>query len=312
MFNKFIKAKDKAFRILYREITIAMKTVNGEKYTIKNPWIKLFGEGTIKLTDGTLINFNKSNKKDIFNFVYSLLSEGIKLGDKPGNWKLLKNNIIQTHQGLKFYIQNFSQDIISETFLKQIHFSSHDLAHKIIVTGGAFIGDTPLYYAYFGAKVYGFEPDPKSFELAKKNIKLNPRLSKNIVLRRYAIGKDEVVNFPISKNSGGSSIFNKSYAYVETQSKSIKTLLREMKISRPYLLDIDIKGSEFDVIEDRAISKFKLIRIEYSSYLMKDNSKDLNYILEKLDKYGFRKVIIFKHNQLKFDLSIHGTIYASK
>ena len=65
-------------------------------------------------------------------------------------------------------------------------------------------------------------------------------------------------------------------------------------------------------IEDRAISKFKLIRIEYSSYLMKDNSKDLNYILEKLDKYGFRKVIIFKHNQLKFDLSIHGTIYASK
>ncbi len=85
-----------------------------------------------------------------------------------------------------------------------------------------------------------------------------------------------------------------------------------MNIHHPYLLDLDIKGSEFDVINDKAVSKFKLVRLEYSPYLLKDKSKTLKYLLNKLKDYGFKNVIIFKHNQLRFDLSSHGTIYASK
>lgn len=307
-----VRLKNRFIRMISLRINIAANTVEGKKYAIKNPAVKLSKEGTIKLTDGTSIKFNKENKKDIFNFVYFLLSEGIKLGNEPGNWKLLKNNIIQTHQGLKFYLQNFDPLIFSETFLRQIHFSSHNLANKTVVTGGAFIGDTPLYYAYFGAKVYAFEPDPKSFGLADKNIELNPKLAKKIILKRYAIGEDKTVNFPVSKASGGSSLYSKSSAYIETPSKSIKTLLKELKINHPYLLDIDIKGSEFDVIDDKTISKFKLVRLEYSPYLLKNKSNNLKYLLDKLKSYGFKKIIIFKHNQLKYDLSNHGTIYASK
>ena len=85
-----------------------------------------------------------------------------------------------------------------------------------------------------------------------------------------------------------------------------------MNIHHPYLLDLDIKGSEFDVINDKAVSRFKLVRLEYSPYLLKDKSKTLKYLLDKLKDYGFKNVIIFKHNQLRFDLSSHGTIYASK
>ncbi len=303
--NRFINA-------VSRQKTLVTKTVEGKKYTIENPWVKIFQSGVIKLTDGNSVKFNEENKKDIFNFVYFLLAEGIRLGDEPGQWKLLNNNIIQTHQGLKLYLQNFDPLIFSETFLRQIHFSSHDLANKIVVTAGAFIGDTPLYYAYFGAKVYAFEPDTKSFALAKQNIKLNQKLANKIVLKRYAIGRDGKVDFPSSKSSGGSSLFNKTNAYITTPSKSIKTLLKEMNIHHPYLLDLDIKGSEFDVINDKAVSRFKLVRLEYSPYLLKDKSKTLKYLLDKLKDYGFKNVIIFKHNQLRFDLSSHGTIYASK
>jgi len=45
---------------------------------------------------------------------------------------------------------------------------------------GAFVGDTALYYANFGAIVYAYEPHPVNFYWLKKNIELNPQLKDRI------------------------------------------------------------------------------------------------------------------------------------
>ena len=289
-------------------------TVEGDRYTIKNPIsVIIRKKGLVKLTNGYSIPFDIETKESILGIVFFALSNGVRFGEGEYEWKLdYKNRIIETHQGIKFKINQVG--LLDETFLYQIHFYGLELKNKVVVTAGAYIGDTPLFYSYYGAKVYSFEPDPISYAQALENIKLNPRLSENIVLKNYAIGIDGVVDFPVNpKDSGGSSIYQaKNLKTVKIKSKSISTILNEFNITEPFLLDLDIKGSEFSVIEDTSIEKFRRIRIEYSPYLLNSNNGTLNYLLNKLKNYGFNKLRIYKHNNLRFDLMNHGTLEAEK
>ena len=293
-------------------LQINQPTVEGEIYKVKNPLsIFLKKTGTIQLSDGYKIPYNKENKEDVFILTAYALLNGIKFGGESG-WKYdSKNEVVEMHQGIKLKIKGLR--LIDETFLYQIHFNGFDLKDKVVITAGAFIGDTPLFYSFYGAKVYGFEPDPRSFELAKNNIDLNPNLSENIVLRNYALGNDEEIDFPLSvSGSSGSSIFKNDKNTVLVRSVSISTILKEFNISDPYILDLDIKGSEFDIIEQESIGKFHKVRIEYSPYLLGSQSKNLEYLVNKLRSYGFKKIRIYKHAPTRFDLSIHGTVDAEK
>ena len=288
------------------------KTVEGKIYTIKNPLVIFKKKGTIKLTNGDEFIFNEDNKRDVFNVVYFALSEGIQFGNGKYQWKFdQKNGIIETHQGIRFKMQGFF--VLGETFLYQIHFAGFDLKGKTVVTAGAYIGDTPLFYSYYGAKVYAFEPDPNSFKKAEENILLNPELKDNITLRNYAIGKDGEVDFPVEEDSGGSSIYKANAKNkIRVRSVSIKTILNEFNISEPYLLDLDIKGAEFTVIEDPSISNFKRIRIEYSPYLLNRPNNSLESLIEKLKNYGFTKFRLFKMDNLRFDLMNLGVLEGEK
>lgn len=287
----------------------------GGEYTIKNPLVIIKKKGTIKLSNGYEVVFDRENKNDVLGIVYFALSTGISFGDKIGQWKFdQKNGIIETHQGIRLGRLGIrGWGIFNETFLNQIHFSGFDMNDKVVVTAGAYIGDTPLFYSYYGAKVYAFEPDPNSFRTAERNVALNPDLKKNIFLKNYAIGLDGEVDFPLESDSGGVSIYEtKNKETVRTKSVSVSTILKEFNITKPYLLDLDIKGSEFKAIDDESISNFEKIRIEYSPYLLSEKDKSLNYLIGKLESYGFNKIRIYKHNSLRFDLINHGTIEAQK
>lgn len=301
-------------RMLVKWLEYRHLTLEGERYTIVNPLSFLFRRsGIVRLSNGYEIHYNKKNKEDILNVIAFALRNGIRFGEKENQWKLdPAKGIIETHQGIKFRIN--SVGLLDETFLMQVHFSGFDLKDKIVVTGGAYKGDTPLFYSYYGAKVYGFEPDPNSFLLALENLKLNPDLSQNIVLKSYAIGKDEEILFPVNDDSGGSSIYEMgNRRTLKIKSISVTTILKVFSISNPYLLDLDIKGSEFTVIEDSSISSFQKIRIEYSPYLLKSPEKNLGYLVSKLRSYGFNRIRIYKHNDRdRFDLLNHGVLEAER
>ena len=297
---------------LYLWLQKTVPTIGQGKYIMLNPWIIIRNKGVLKLSNGYSINFNKENKKDIFRAVGFALVNGIRFGESEYSWKLdEKKGIIETHQGIKFKISAFG--LLDETFLSQIHFSGFDIKDKVVLTAGAYIGDTPLFYSYYGAKVFAFEPDPNSFNKAIENIDLNPDLKDRITLKNYAIGQNGEVDFPVEQDSGGSSIFETmNKKTIKIKSKSIGDILNEFNISNPFLLDLDIKGSEFDVILDNAISKFKKVRIEYSIYLVRDHKKSLKCLIDKMREYGFNNIRIYKHNNLRFDLTEHGTLEAEK
>ena len=145
-------------------------------------------------------------------------------------------------------------------------------------------------------------------------MKLNPKLNKKIVFQNLAIDKDGIIEFPVNNDgSGGSSIYDiDKNKIVKIRSVSIKTILNEFKIKNPFLLDLDIKGSEFNVINEKALSKFKIIRIEYSTKIGNKKIGSRSYIIKKLKQYGFSNIRIYKHNYGIYDLSEHGTIEAKK
>jgi len=269
--------------------------------------------GHLKCPNGFIFNFNSTNAEYVKKLFEFCIIYGVKFSDERGLWNY-KDGIITTPQGIKFKIDMFDPLIFSETFLSDIHFSDFNLENKLVVQAGGFIGDTALYYAYRGANVYSFEPDINSFNLALENIKLNPELSNRIVMKNYAIGKDEIIEFPInSKGSGGSSAYSLNGKKTsKVQSVSIKTILEKFSINDPYLLDLDIKGKEFVVIKDKSISEFKMIRIEYSTSIDDKRIGERLQLIEKLKEYGFNKIRIFKHNELRYDLTDHGTIEATK
>ena len=271
--------------------------------------------GKLICRNGFVLNFDKTNYYNVKSLFYFSLLHGVLLSNKNkrGYWNY-KNNVITTPQGIKFDIKSFDELIFAETFLHDIHFSDFNIRNKIVIQAGGFTGDTALYYAYRGAKVYSFEPNPESYNIALLNLKLNPQLSKRIIFKNFAIDKDGIVKFHINiGSSGGSSIYdNRREKTVTIRSVSINTILKEFKIINPYLLDLDIKGSEFKIISEDSLSKFKIIRIEYSTKIEGRTLGGREEIIKRLKQLGFKNIRIYKHNYGSYNLLEHGTIEAKK
>ena len=262
---------------------------------------------------GYKLFFDEKTKHNILNLYLFHTMDGVEFKDEPGYWRLdCKNGILITPDEIKFKIESFDRVIFGETFLYDIHHTPF-LKDKIVIQAGGFVGDTALYYASKGAIVYSLEPQPSCYKLALENIKLNPQLAPRITFLNYALGKDEEIEFPDYEVCNGSvSVFSNYAKKRRIKSVSLSTLLEEFNINDPYLLDIDIKGKEFDIIEDRAIKKFKKVRIEYSIETSESRDKSPKLLVDKLKEYGFNEIRIYKHNHGFYDLNTYGTIEAYK
>jgi len=296
-------------------------------YRATKNWIEtsLFLKGIINKSDLIFRNSNfifscDKNKRDIAKALVILAGRhSVKFSEEYRKindlfWIIDKKKeiIYIPPAGIAFTLDSLDGLIFAETFVYDIHFVGFDLKDKVVVEAGAFVGDTALYYASKGAFVYSFEPEPNLYEKAIKNIELNPKLSKRIVIKNYAIGKDGFINFPIGLGGGGSAFSEATRGYHRVRSISISSILKEFEINNPYLLHLDIKGSEFEIIKDRAISEFERVRIEYSTSLDGKKLGELKILIKKLQDYGFKNIRVFKHNFGFYPIQDHGTIEASK
>ncbi|MEM1644923.1 MAG: FkbM family methyltransferase [Ignisphaera sp.] len=266
--------------------------------------------GKVIFPNGLVININSKNFRDIV----SLLLFSAKYGAEVGkDWKVdLESYTITSPDGIRFSLRGFDPLIFAETFLYDIHFIDFDLKGRTVIHAGAYVGETALYYAKKGAIVYAFEPQLDCYNIARYNLELNPELSKNVVLKNWAIGSDGEIEFPNTQCSGSVGIYSSNLQKIKVRSVSISTILKEFKIVNPDILDLDIKGAEFQIIHDKSLEKFKVIRIEYLTIIDGKKVGEVNDIINKLKEYGFNKIRIYKHNELSYSLSINGTILASK
>jgi len=295
-----------------------LSTGEGEIYTIKNPWVLMRKSGTLRFSDGFNIHFTKETKSDVMMMAAFALWQDVHFrtlqaqGVEREYWILDPHTrTIRTPSGITFRWTYFNPTIFAETYLYDVHFVDFDLTGKTIVEAGANVGDTALYFASKGARVYSFEPDPDVYVQLLDNLSLNPELAKLIVPTQAALGTDGLVKFP-AKVYGRGSIFLPSGEHRVVKSMSIKTILEKFKLENPFLLHLDIKGSEFTVIDQDEISAFSRVRIEYTCDLPPGTIRDPQLLIDRLKGYGFTHIRVFKHSCGRYDLKLHGTIEARK
>lgn len=166
-------------------------------------------------------------------------------------------------------------------FFDQPH-SELDVKGRTVIDIGAYIADTPIYFALNGARhVYGFEPYPYSYELAKRNVAANSLSDKITMINAGCGAKSGSIRISKEyKNLAGSDIKASKYG------KSIRIMSLEA-IAKKYrlkdaALKVDCEGCEYNIIlksKRETIRKFSRILIEYHY--------DYPKLEDKLKEFGF-------------------------
>lgn len=224
--------------------------------------------------------------------------------------------IIQTVQGLKFYLDSIFPVVIIETFIRGIHYISslYPLQGKTVVDVGAECGETSLFYASQRAKVYAFEPLKTNFDSMLRNFKLNPKVADKIIPINAAIGNDGILKIHHRKSSdmdGMASLFYKPHGdddvISEVKGYSLNSALQKFGIKKIDLLNMDCKGCEF-LLDENSLDNVNCLKIEYTPF----NSHKFEDLITLLRRKGF-KTTNYLHNPLRINSLVeHGTILAIK
>jgi len=229
--------------------------------------------------------------------------------------------IIETSKGVKFYIDSIHPgNTIGEAFVMDIHTirNNDDYADKIVVDVGAECGDTPLYYASRGAKVFAFEPMKAHFDAMVRNLSLNPELAKRITPINAAIGKDEMLKFYHSDKAdiAGVSSFvynvhgNDATVFNNIQGYTLSSALTKFNIPHVDILKTDCKGCEF-FLKKKDLEKVDQVKIEYEAF--EYTKHNLHELTEVLDESGFEYMLYrYNPNRDRFSNLVCGHLFGRK
>jgi FkbM family methyltransferase len=129
--------------------------------------------------------------------------------------------------------------------------------HDVVIDVGANVGYMALAFAKAApsGKVIAFEPDPKTADLLRENIRLNP--FKHVeVIERAAADSDKPLKLyraKVDSNAGANStVFNErmlSEDFVEIPAITLDTFVKERPIDQISFIKIDVEGGEMSVLK---------------------------------------------------------------
>jgi len=270
---------------------------------------------TIKFRDGKTVYFE--NRGAYFGFWNQELGQNELLKTvKNIHYKINGNNIELEHQNRKIYFYYYTNKqlsniiyLINENFVEE-QYKWLDVEGKNVVDVGANIGDTAIYFALKGAKhVYAFELYPYSYNIAKKNIKLN-HLEDKIILLNEGCGKSGFVTIKEDyENTGGTDLKNFKLGK-KIRIESLDEIVKRFNLKHA-ALKVDCEGCEYDLIlnaSDEALKAFDQIIMEYH-YGYRNLVKRLRQARFKV-KYNLPE---YSHNIEAEDSNMYlGLIYAEK
>ena len=227
------------------------------------------------------------------------------IGTKSRRKKLLaygckiENEIATTPEGVKIDISNVPHEamgITKEVFLKKdygVNFNTD----AILIDIGLNRGIASLFFATYTniKKIYSFEPFKPTFELAKKNLGLNPQLSEKINAFNFGLGKeDTTLELPyMGQATGGMSTTHdvcksekntkKETVIFKDAAKEIAPILKENK-DKHIIVKCDCEGAEFEIFE--RLNQKNLIR-DIDIVLMEYHFNKPDKLVSILTENGF-------------------------
>ncbi len=194
----------------------------------------------------------------------------------------IENEIVTTPEGVKIDISsvpNEAMAITEEAFLNKeyaLNFG-HD---TVLIDIGLNRGIASLFFATYPniKKIYSFEPFKPTFELAKRNLELNPQLSEKIKAFNYGLGKAEAtleLPYLSTRTSSmstthvvckGEKNIKKETVVIKDAAKEIASILEKNK-DKYIIVKCDCEGAEFEIFErlneEKLIESIDVIFMEY-------------------------------------------------
>lgn len=181
--------------------------------------------------------------------------------------------------------------IIHEIFYERCYSVIAPWKYKIIDVGMN-VGFASLFFANNPnvLKVYGYEPFRPTFDDAKLNFDLNPRLSAKIVAHNVGLGaKSEKRTSVYSANLKGKNSIRDAVAGNETiELKNAFHVLKEsidQSPSEKYFVKMDCEGAEFEIFEDL---RKRPIPPQIFGFIIEWHHKDPQPIVDILISNNFR------------------------
>jgi len=266
----------------------------------KECWVKTKSLGTFHLRD---IPFKVSMINLILNFQSKVL-DGKSNDEEIEIFKefiksLNENKDYVVLNGVKF--ENNSEILVLfEYFSDMGNAPFENIENKVIVDIGANIADTALLFAKEGCEVFSYEPVPPTFEIASRNIDLNPNLKNNVHLFNKAVSDTEgtiEIRFGGQGTSLSSSIYSEEGQLYTVESVSLNKIISDLKDSgvTPNLLHMDCEGSEFDIVPISDLTIFEEVCIEHHQKMA---GKDHKILIDELINQGFEI-----KNKISWDIS---------
>jgi FkbM family methyltransferase len=199
-------------------------------------------------------------------------------------------------------IRNYdSLSTVEDVFISKTYSFDHDITDNFIVIDiGLNIGIAALYFATFPSvkKVYGYEPFQLNYLIAKKNLELNPGLSKKIIVQNTGVGsKNKLLRVPFMNEgdvgfsttdfaiSSVQNNSNKTAKYVDVNLIGINEVLKEVFendfANEKIYLKLDCEGAEYEILQalsdNNELKYISVIELEWHY----QGAKELMDILEK-------------------------------
>ncbi len=209
--------------------------------------------------------YNKIRRKE-------LLDSGFKIND----------GIIITPEGVRIDISDTSDNplyLIKEVFVKS-EYNLNIRKESILIDIGMNRGAASLLFATNKSikRIYSYEPFKPTFEIAKRNLELNPQLSKKINAFNVGLGKSEkTLELPyVATATGGMSTTHnvckdEKYAKKETviikdAAKEFVPILEDNK-DKHIIVKCDCEGAEFEIFErfneEKIVDKIDIVLMEF-------------------------------------------------
>lgn len=168
------------------------------------------------------------------------------------NWQLFKFNLDPI--GLPFTIYFTPKGVFTEFFLRQYEYRNKNISCSVqegdvVIDAGGCWGDTALLFASQvgnSGKVYSFEFLPSNLQIMRRNIALNPNLSRNITLVDQPLWEAAEKKMYYSENGPGSQVsFEKFIGNCNTiHTISIDSYVEQNNILKVNFIKMDIEGAE--------------------------------------------------------------------